>query len=267
MRFADRFAPIVLLGLMAASLSLAQAASPRATAAGGPQFRVAPKILVGKDWETLVILVNTGPTPASFQQAFFADGRPAPLSIRSEALGVNLTAPAIQGVVAPGARVTLALGNSGQDLAEVWSLLSHAPGTLDGYTLLRRRAQTGDFSFEATIPLSAAHDVTTYLPFDNTQGFRSQLTLVNPAHDLAATVRLTCLNPEGATVLIDSVTLAPAQQLTLVLPDTYPDLANKTGTVLIETDTDRLAVLGLRQNVRHGVISTLPAIAGRTMLP
>jgi len=48
--------------------------------------------------------------------------------------------------------------------------------------------------------------------------------------------------------------------------DTYLDLANRAGTILIETDADRLSVVGLRQNVRYGVISALPAIAGRASL-
>jgi hypothetical protein len=258
---------ILLLSLGAVSTSDAQTpSSSRATTNALSQFRVVPRILVGKDWETLIVLLNPGQNPVSFQQAFFADGKPVALAIGSESLGVNLTTPAIQGSVSPGARVTLALGTPDQNVQEVWSLLSYAQGALDGYTVLRRRAQAGDFSFEATMPLSGTQDLNTYLPFDNTQGFRSQVTLVNPASDISATVRLTYLNTEGGTVLIDSVLLTPAQQLTFILPDTYPDLANKAGGVLIETDTDRLSVFGLRQNVRYGVISALPAIAGRPAL-
>jgi hypothetical protein len=257
---------ILLLCLTTFTASSAQTISSRAMTSAVPQFQVAASILVGKDWETLVVLLNSGQSSVSFQQAFFAAGKPVALSIRSESLGSDLTVPAIQGTVAPGARITLALGTSRQDLPEVWSLLSYAQGTLDGYTILRRKSQTGDFSFETTIPLSGTQDLSTYLPFDNTQGFRSHLTLVNPASDFSATVRLTYLNPEGGTVLIDLVLLTPAQQLTMVLPDTYPDLANRAGTILIETDANRLSVVGLRQNVRYGVISALPAIAGRATL-
>ena len=261
----------LFFGLAVVTGSMAQTTPSRAytsvhTASGTPQFRVAPRILVGKEWETVVVLLNPGSAPASFQQVFFAAGKPAALSIRSESLAVALTAPAIQGVVAPGARITLALGESGHDIQEVWSLLSYALGALEGYVILRRRAPGGDFSFETTIPLSGTQDVSTYMPFDNTQGFRSQLTLVNPASGISATVRLTYLNPDGKPVLIDSVSLAPAEQLTLILPDTYPDLANKAGTILIETDTDRLSVVGLRQNVKYGVISALPAITGGPVL-
>jgi hypothetical protein len=261
----------LFFGLAVVTGSTAQTTSSHAytsvhTASETPHFRVAPRILVGKEWETLVVLLNPGAAPVSFQQAFFADGKPTALSVRSESLAVALTAPAIQGAVAPGARITLALGSAGPYIQEGWSLLSYAQGALEGYVILRRRAPGGEFSFETTIPLSGTQDVSAYMPFDNTQGFRSQLTLVNPTSDISATVRLTYLNPDGKPVLIDSVSLAPAEQLTLILPDTYPDLANKAGVILIETDTDRLSVVGVRQNMTHGVISTLPVFTGRPVL-
>jgi len=96
------------------------------------------------------------------------------------------------------------------------------------------------------------------VPFDNTLGFRSQLTLVNPAGDLSSQVQLTYLNPQGQVLLIDSLTLQPAQQMTLVLPDTYPDLANKSGSVLVQADIDRFSVTGLRCNNAYGAIAALP---------
>jgi hypothetical protein len=131
---------------------------------------------------------------------------------------------------------------------------------LDGYAILRQRAAGGAFSFETTLPFSRTQDVSTYMPFDNAQDFRSQLTVVNPASDTSVQVRITCLNPQGGIVLIDSLSLAARQQMTLVLPDTYPDLANRTGTILIEADTDRLSIGGMRQNTNYGVISALPAV-------
>ena len=245
----------VALALAAVSIAVAQTDGP-----ARHSFRAVPQIRVGKDWETLVVLLNPGPAPVSFQQTFFAGRKPVALSIRSESLGLDLVVPAIQGVVAPGARITLRLGSPGDEVQEAWSLLSYTQGALDGYTVLRRKALAGSFSFETTIPLSGTKDVNAYIPFDNTQGFRSQLTLVNPASDLSARVRLTYLNQAGETVLIDSISLLPAEQITLVLPDTYLDLANKSGTILIESDTDRLAIAGLRQDVNFGVISAVPAI-------
>jgi hypothetical protein len=110
------------------------------------------------------------------------------------------------------------------------------------------------------VPFSGMLDYSVYVPFDNTLGFRSQLTLVNPSGNLSSQVQLSYLNSQGQTLLIDSVTLQPAQQMTLVLPDTYPDLANKSGSVLVQADIDRFAVTGLRSNDASGTIAALPTM-------
>lgn len=99
-----------------------------------------------------------------------------------------------------------------------------------------------------------------YVPFDNTLGFRSQLTLLNPAGNLSSHVQLTYLDPKGKVLLTDSVTLQPAQQMTVILPDTYPDLANKSGSVLVEADIDRSSVTALRYNDAYGAVAALPVI-------
>lgn len=230
------------------------------------QFRAVPSILVGGEWETSIVLVNSSTTPTAFQESFVdGSGKPVTLSIQSDSPTTGVTASAIQGALAAGSSLTLDLAPSnGGSLQEAWSLLSYEGGAIEGYAILRREAAGNAFSFEATLPLSHTQDVSTYMPFDNRQDFRSQLTLVNPVSDNSVQVRLTYLNPQGEVVLIDSLVLNPLQQITLVLPDTYPDLANKNGTVLIQADTDRLSVAGLRQNVDYGVISALPATSGPT---
>jgi hypothetical protein len=251
--------------LPAVALIAAAGLPPVCSAADGPaavqaQFRVFPRLLLGKGAETRIVLLNPGAAPVAFQQAFFSGGKPAPLAIRSDFLVEDLTSSALQGVLMPGSSVTLTLSAPSDDVQEAWSLLTYNEGSVEGYAVVRRRAASGAFSFEAALPLGGTQDLSTYIPFDNTQGFRSQLTLVNPTSDRSAVVRLTCLDPQGRVVLMDAVTLAPAQQLTLVLPDTYPDLANKTGSILVETETDRLSVTALRQNINYGVIAALPSM-------
>lgn len=234
---------------------------PNAPLSGTIEFRSFPRIMLGNQWQTSLVLVNPGATPAQFQQSFFdASGNAVTISVHSDSPAIDVTAAAIQGVLTAGSSLMLDLaapGGSGP--LQAWSLLSFTGGDIEGYATLGLQAPSGTFSFQTTLPLSHTQDVSTYMPFDNRQDFRSQVTLVNPASDTSAHVRLTYLNPQGGIVLIDVVTLAPRQQTTLVLPDTYPDLANKNGTVFIEADTDRLSVAGLRQNVDYGVISALPA--------
>jgi hypothetical protein len=103
-------------------------------------------------------------------------------------------------------------------------------------------------------------DFSVHMPFDNSQGFRTQVTLVNPAANMSAQVNLTYRTAQGQMMLLDSITLQPAQQMTISLPDTYPDLANKAGTVTIEGNINRLCAFGLRYNDAYGAIASVPAI-------
>jgi len=60
--------------------------------------------------------------------------------------------------------------------------------------------------------------------------------------------------------LLDAVPLPAGGQTTIVIPNTYPDLANKAGTVEIEADINRLTVTGIRSNYDTGALSALPTV-------
>lgn len=248
--------------------AIKEASAPSASVVA--QSRVLPRILSDGNWETTVVLLNTGSASVTFQQFFFAaDGKPTSYAIHTQAASGDLTASAIQGVLVPGSSLRLVLSDPSGTVREGWSLLTcnEGPGAVDGYAIIRRRGLSGDFQSETTVPFSSMRDYSVYMPFDNTLGFRSQLTLVNPAGNLASQVRLTYLNSQGQVLLIDSLTLRPSQQVTLVLPDAYPDLANKSGSVLVEADIDRFSVTGLRCNEAYGAIAALPTMNRGALLP
>jgi hypothetical protein len=225
--------------------------------------RVFPRILSDSNFETTFVLINTGSALVTFQQFFFAaDGKPASYTIHTQANSEDITTSALQGVLAPGSSLRLDLSDTSGSIRGGWSVLTYdnGPGTVDGYAIIRRRGLSAAFNSETTVASSNMQDYSVYMPFDNTLGFRSQVTLVNPAANLSSQVRLTYLNLEGQVLLIDSLTLLPEQQVTLVLPDTYPDLANKSGSVLVESDIDRFSVTGLRCNDAYGTIAALPTM-------
>lgn len=229
----------------------------------GSQHRAFPRIVVGNGWETTVLLFNSGSAAITFQQVFLADDS-KPLSlVVTDSSGNTLTTSAIQAVVTPNSRLTVSLSAPDSRIREGWSLLvfDGGQGHLDGYVVLRRRGLVVGPASEVTLRLSDMQDVIHYVPFDNTDGYRSQLTMINPASNVAASVRITCFGSQGSIMLMDALTINPSQQVTLSLPDTYPDLANKTGTVLIEANTDRFAVSGLRYNGAYGTIAPLPTIS------
>ena len=234
-------------------------ASPQVTT----QDQVFARIMAGKGWETNVVLLNTGASPLTFNQLFVAsDGTPRQFAVRTSSDATPFTAPGVQATLNPNSSLSFTLIDAGEPLQEAWSLLSYdaSQGKLGGYATIRHRALGGSFSFETTVPLNAMQDFSLHVPFDNTAGFRTHLTLVNPASNLAAQAVLTYTSPQGQLMLIDAVTLRPGQQMTIVLPDTYPDLANRTGTISVEASLNRFSVLGLRYNEAYGAIAAVPGI-------
>jgi len=199
--------------------------SSASSALAAIQRRVLPRILSDSNWETTVVLFNTGSAPVAFQQFFFAsDGSPASYTVDGQGSSVNLTTSAVQAVLAPGSSLTLDLLDASGAIGQGWSLLTYNEGLgmVDGYTIIRRKGSNGGAPSEIAEPFSSMLDYSVYVPFDNTLGFASQLTLVNPSGNLSSQVQLTYLDPQGRVLLIDSLTLQPGRQTTLTLPDTYP---------------------------------------------
>jgi hypothetical protein len=103
-------------------------------------------------------------------------------------------------------------------------------------------------------------DSSARMPFDNTGGFQTQITIVNPATNLGAQVQLTYFNAQGQAILLDTLALKPGEQTTLTLPNTYPDLANQSGSISILGSINCLSVAGLRLNPVTGAISSVPVM-------
>lgn len=243
--------------------ALSNHADRKSGATAGSQDKVFPRIVCGNGWETAAIILNMGTAPLSFRQFFKdADGSPMPVKLAAA------TTSTFEGALAPNSTATLTICGDEGPFREGWSVLSYdeTRGRLGGYAVIRRRAQGGDFNFEASIPLSNMQDFMAYMPFDNTQGFRTELTLLNPASNLAAQVRLSYFSAGGELLLVDAVVLKPGQQMTLALPDTYPDLANKMGTAMIEANINRFSATGLRYNPASGAIASVPAMNWGGML-
>jgi hypothetical protein len=236
-------------------------ASP-AAASGSLQDQVVARVLCGDGWETVVVLFNTGTAPLAFRQFFLdAEGKPMPLSFRVYPDEQTATAAEAAGVLNPGSSLSMTL-SAAEGFREGWSAIASADTrrALTGYAVIRRQARNGTFHFEANIPLSTMQDYSVYMRFDNTQGFRTELTLLNPATNLGADARLTYFSFSGEVLLIDSLSLKAGQQTTIVVPDIYPDLANKIGTVLVEANINRFSAVALRVNPSSGAVASLPAL-------
>ena len=229
----------------------------------GTQIRSLPRLLSGAGWETTIVLMDLGSTPVAFHQSFLGStGKPATFNVTLPANNTNLVTSSLQGMIAPSGTISFTLAGDSSSLQEGWSLLTFdgVQNQLNGYAILRHGAAAGGVSFEATLPLDNMLDTSPRMPFDNTGGFQTQLTIVNPASNLTADVQLTYFNAQGQVILLDSVALNPGEQTTLTLPNTYPDLANQAGTIAILANINCLSVTGVRFNPASGALTALPVM-------
>lgn len=246
------------------ALSLIRPPAPRpADNIGGTQVRSLPRLLGGSGWQTTIVLMNLGSTAVAFHQSFLDNnGKPAAFSVSLPANNTSLLTSALQGMIAPSGTVSFTLTSDSSSAQEGWSLLTFdgLQNQLNGYAILRHAAAAGGFNFEATLPLDNMLDSSARMPFDNTGGFQTQLTIVNPASNLTAQVQLTYFNAQGQVILLDSVALNPGAQTTLTLPNTYPDLANQAGSIAIVANINCLSVTGVRFNPTSGAVTALPVM-------
>ena len=229
----------------------------------GTQITSLPRLLSGAGWETTIVLMDLGSTTVAFHQSFLDNhGKPTAFNVSLPATNSNVVTSALQGMIAPSGTVSFTLTGVSSSVQEGWSLLTFdgVPNQLNGYAILRHAGAAGSFGFEATLPLDNMLDSSARMPFDNTRGFQTQLTIVNPASNLTAQVQLTYFNAQGQVILLDSVSLNPGEQTTLALPNTYPDLANQAGSIAIVANINCLSVTGVRFNPTSGAVTAMPVM-------
>ena len=231
-------------------------------AAEGLRNRVFARIVSGGGWDTVVVITNLGAAAVPFRQFFLGrDGKAAAFTVRVENGNGELTTSALQGTVGANASTRFTLGDPSGAVQEGWSVLTfdETQGQLGGYAVIQHQIPRGELT-EATVPLSDMQDFSVRMPFDNTGDFRSQLTVVNPAGNLAAQVSLNYYDSQGQVILLDLLELQPGEQVTIDVPNTYPDLANRAGTVAVAANMNRLSVAGIRYGSASGAVAALPAM-------
>jgi hypothetical protein len=263
--------PLVLAAL-AATMALAQSpprVSNAAPPAAPPQRRtfvlaedqVFPHFATGGGWETTFVLVNMTATRVAFVQGFFdQSGKPMEVSYRSIPGGETTTANNVQGTLNPGASFNIVLFDSGTPLKVGWSAIAYDTtfARIGGHAIFRNRV-AGRADFEAVVPLSAYDDTTFFLPFDNLQDFVTSMAILNPTSNLSTRVALTFLDTNAEVIATDVITLEPGQQTAFSLPEKYPAVRGRIGTLFVQSEFNRLSALGFRFNPQ-GAFTTIPIL-------
>jgi hypothetical protein len=227
-------------------------------AAVRPTDKAFPHLAMGAGWETILVLVNMGSRPITFNQDFWdQQGRPVQVRFRSIPGGVLTTTSSAVGTLPPNSSFNVLLFDSGQPLQVAWSSLDYdsTNDRLGGFAIFRNRVE-GRPDFEALVPLSSIDDFKFYLPFDNLEGFVTSMAVLNPGAS-STQVTISARSTTGQLLAVSRETLPGGNQMAFVLHDKIPETRNRAGTLLVEGTTSRLSGLGFRFN-SGGAFATIP---------
>lgn len=203
---------------------------------------VIPQFVVGGGWSTAVTLVNMSENAASFPVEFFTDaGQPlrVPIETLGNVTGVQITLPSKQ-------TMTFSTGDGGANLLQGWALADFPTGQrIGGFAVFRQRSP-GRPDFEAVVPIASQFENHSFLLFDNTGGFSTGISLVNPSRFTIATVTVNIRDENGNRLLLDQFTIPFRSKQVFSMTDRWKESAGKRGSVELTSTPGDFTALGLR---------------------
>jgi hypothetical protein len=210
------------------------------------------QIVDGGGWQTTVMLINTGSSPAPFSLKFMQpDGSPLKLAV----VGTNGTSEYSDVIPVGGSRSVETSGLS-VDLSQGWGQVA-TPGSIAGIAILRQRLNASRDS-ECAVPLSFTKIRLFVLPFDNTKGFVMAMALANQDPLQSTVVNVTLRNPNGQILGNTTLNLGPLARNAFALATQFPETKDVQGVAEFSAANVDLAVVGLRFNPNGSFICVPP---------
>jgi hypothetical protein len=210
------------------------------------------QIADGGDWETTMILVNSGSAPAPFSLRFT---QPYGIPWALQVAGTTGVSEYSDVIPAGGSRIIDTAGTS-PALAQGWGQVI-TTGSVAGTAIFRQRLSTVRDA-EGAVPLSLSGMQQFVVPFDNTQGFVTAIALANEDPSQATNVSVTLRDLNGAVLGSGVVNLAPLGRSAFVVPLQFPVTGNVQGVAEFSSSNVVLSALGLRYNP-IGSFTSIPA--------
>ena len=201
----------------------------------------------GDGWTTAITFSNpTGGEVAGGFAVYGDDGR-------------DLDTARLRSALSLGPYRTATFESPGVGAARVGWVRVDASAEISVSAVFRQRAP-GRPDFEAAVP-ARVPSTRVWGPFDNEAGFSTGLALVNPGNNRLL-LSLSFRDAQGVGLLTTTVILNAQNHTSFSLPDRFPDLAGRQGSVEIVGRTDagtpaEFVALGLRFNP-GGAFTTLP---------
>jgi len=211
--------------------------------------RTLAQIVDSDSWKTTIVLVNSGADLAPFSIAFWQP--------TGDPLQIPLAGPGpvteYADVIPPGGVRFVESESRSSTLAQGWAEIVGSKA-IGGTLIFRQRGNAADS--EAGIPIAQPLGQGFMLPFDNTLGFMTGLAVLNPDSTQPVTTLVTFKDENGQLISQEPVTLDARTREAYALPDRYPAVQDRKGTM--EFTASSLSVLELRFNPRAAFTTVNP---------
>ncbi len=260
-----------VVGLWLLSLALAPAI---AFSQNGPRLLTFAHVVSGGGWETTITLANipTTTSPANLLQgniAFYGDdGSPLVLNVILPQTGETIQSSSVPIEVSIMGSFIIQTKSIGASVVSGWArVVTHDPNvlqnpqTLNGQAIFTFAPAAGIVQ-EGTVPLANQMSGPITVPFDNTNGFRTAIALTNE-DNAAAAFTLVGIDDIGTSIpiLTGAIVTVRARGHTALYLDSFPQLQNRRGVVVISTGNypGNIAGMALRFNPT-GAFTSIPVI-------
>lgn len=214
-------------------------------------------LATGGGWETWFELINpTSVIATAHLRTYDSDGNALSVPLVSQDGSINTTASGLDPVINPHSVLLLQSSVAASQPVEVGSVEVTSNTNISGFVIFRWTV-TGE---EVLVPLSSGTASDYTLPFDNTNGLVTGISLATSAVQ-STTVAITARDQNGSIVATSSIALPALGHESFVLATQIPALANVRGTVeFVPSPGSQISVLGIRADP-SGAFTGIPVLA------
>jgi hypothetical protein len=210
---------------------------------------VIPEVLAGGPWKTSITLMNLQDTEAKVRLVF-ADSAGSDLAFPF--VGVGSAAGLIVTIPGHGSYTVETVADQDAPVVEGWGLLVQDGYVSGTYGKVATTVSLHYGNSEAFVPLTTVNEQKTLLSVDNTGGVASSAVLVSLT---AANIQVRVFS-EGGELLGTSTFPVPAAGRLNFDFSQVEALQGKRVIAEFTTDSQFMAVLGLRVNAEQGTLTT-----------
>jgi len=212
-----------------------------------------PHVADGNGFDTLVLLINTGTSDATYSLQFF----------NQSGAGVNYqldpSQSGMSGVIHAGSQAMVRTDGSGNSTNLGWGHLT-APASVKGMLIYQQQASPISLQ-EGSAPFIAPSE-HFFVPFDNTAGSTTSIGFVNPSATQAANVNFTVRYASGGTDIVPALNMNPLQQLAETVTSLWGATAGQRGMIEVTANTPIGLVAFRFQGAALTLFDTIAPTAG-----